>query len=141
MSKFKGKDSEVQPLDWWVPTQQIVGGSRNTFYDHLKLVLRQMDFTQAVRDICTPFYHHGTVRGGRTPVAPAVRFKRLMVGFLEGIPSERGIADRCADSLTLAAFQAVHRVVLAALRNTILQIPQNNAAGTVVPQAVKLHAL
>lgn len=96
-----------------------------------------------MHDICTPFYHHGTVRGGRTPVDPVVFFKMLMVGFLEGIPSERGIADRCADSLTLrrflgdglteatpehssftvfrqrlplAAFQAVHRVVLAPLR-------------------------
>ena len=45
MSKFKGKDREVQQLDLWVPTQQIVSGPRHTFYDRLNVVLRQMDFT------------------------------------------------------------------------------------------------
>src|SRR5881396_3824764 len=41
---------------------------------------------------------------GRPSVAPGVYFRMLMVGYFEGIDAERGIAWRCADSLSLKSF-------------------------------------
>ena len=37
-------------------------------------------------------------RYGRPPIDPVVMVKYLLVGFLYGIPSERQIEQRCADS-------------------------------------------
>jgi transposase len=56
-----------------------------------------------VREICQPAYAEAA-RGGRPGIDPAVYFKMLMVGFFENLPSERSIASRCADSLSLRAF-------------------------------------
>jgi len=41
---------------------------------------------------------------GRPGIPPGVYFRMLLVGFFEGIDSERGIDWRCADSLTLREF-------------------------------------
>lgn len=38
---------------------------------------------------------------GRPPIDPVVMVKYLLVGFLYGIPSERQIEERCADSNAL----------------------------------------
>src|SRR6266478_9479631 len=51
---------------------------------------------------CVGFYKSETI--GRPSIAPGVYFRMLMVGYFEGIDSERGIAWRCADSLSLKAF-------------------------------------
>ena len=48
------------------------------------------------------FYKSETM--GRPSIAPGVYFRMLMVGYFEGIDSERGIAWRCADSLSLKSF-------------------------------------
>jgi transposase len=41
---------------------------------------------------------------GRPGLAPGVYFRALLVGYFEGIGSERGIAWRAADSLALRSF-------------------------------------
>ena len=51
---------------------------------------------------CVRFYKSETM--GRPSIAPGVYFRMLMVGYFEGIDSERGIAWRCADSLSLKSF-------------------------------------
>lgn len=79
-------------------------GPQDGFYTKLNKVLAGMQFTEAVHAQCEPYYKTGTSSGGRPPVDPAVMFKMLVVGFLEGIGSERGIASRCADSLTIRRF-------------------------------------
>lgn len=56
-----------------------------------------------MREICKPAYADAS-RGGRPGIDPAVYFKMLMIGFFENLPSERSIASRCADSLSLRAF-------------------------------------
>ena len=43
-------------------------------------------------------------RGGHPGIDPEVYFKMLLVGFFENLPSERGIAARCADSLSIRSF-------------------------------------
>jgi transposase len=62
-----------------------------------------MGFAQAVWKICEPAYAEA-VRGGRPGIDPVVYLKMLMIGFFEDLPSERAIASRCADSLSVRGF-------------------------------------
>ena len=58
-------------------------------------------FDAFAEDTCRAFYAH---RRGRPSIPPGVYFRMLLVGYLEGIGSERGIAWRCADSISLREF-------------------------------------
>jgi transposase len=69
-------------------------------------VLDAHHFDAFVEDRCAPSYDDGT-RGGRPGLAPGVYFRCLLVGYFEGIGSERGIDWRCNDSLSLKAFLGV----------------------------------
>jgi transposase len=71
------------------------------FYQRLNQVLEQADFDQFCEDHCRKFYHS---KLGRPSLAPGVYFRLLLIGFFEGIGSERGIAWRVADSLSLRRF-------------------------------------
>ena len=82
----------------------LVKGPQEGFYARLNSALEKIGFTESVHRHCEPYYKTGTSSGGRPPVDPAVMFKMLIVGFLEGIGSERGIAARCGDSLTIRRF-------------------------------------
>lgn len=71
------------------------------FYQRLNAVLREHEFDDFVEQLCARFYDE---KQGRPSVAPGVYFRMLLVGYFEGIDSERGIAWRCADSLALREF-------------------------------------
>ena len=71
------------------------------FYQHLNRVLEQAKFDAFCEQRCRRFYHS---RLGRPSLAPGVYFRLLLIGFFEGIGSERGIAWRVADSLSLRGF-------------------------------------
>ena len=73
------------------------------YYTKLNEVLACIDFDRQVEAKCEPFYADGA-KGGRPGVAPGVYFRMLLIGFLEGIASERGIAWRVRDSLSLREF-------------------------------------
>src|SRR5260221_4330778 len=62
-----------------------------------------MDFARRVWALCEPGYREES-RGGRPGIDPVVYFKMLMVGFFENLRSERAIAARCEDSLSVRAF-------------------------------------
>ena len=64
----------------------------------------RFSFGDEVRALCEKCYSTDPSRGGRPGIDPEVYVKMLLVGYLEGIPSERGIATRCADSLAIRAF-------------------------------------
>lgn len=87
----------------WIPTSEIVATPANAFYARLDRALEEHDFPDKVRQLCRPFYAERS-EGGRPGIDPVVYFKMLLVGFFENIPSERGIAARCADSLSIRAF-------------------------------------
>jgi len=61
-------------------------------------------FGDQVRQLCAPFYEMDAGRGGQPGIDPEVYCKMLMVGFFENLPSERAIAARCADSLSIREF-------------------------------------
>jgi transposase len=98
---FRPKKKEPQPT-LWLPTSEIVQTPANAFFDRLDQVLADAGFHDRVREICKPYYTEGGP--GRIGTDPVVYFKMLMVGFFEGIGSERAIAARCADSLSIRHF-------------------------------------
>ena len=71
------------------------------FYRALERELRGAGFDAYVEEECGRFYHLSL---GRPGLAPGVYFRCLLVGYFEGIHSERGIAWRAADSLSLREF-------------------------------------
>jgi transposase len=71
------------------------------FYKRLNEVLERDGFDRFCEGRCREFYHE---KLGRPSLAPGLYFRLMMIGFFEGIDSERGIAWRVADSLTLRQF-------------------------------------
>ena len=74
------------------------------FYSRLNEVLDQAGFDKFCEEACASFYH---AKLGRPSLAPGMYFRVMMVGFFEGLDSERGIAWRLADSLTLRQFLSI----------------------------------
>jgi transposase len=101
---FESRDrvSEDQQ-EFWVETRRLPKATASTFYRKLDDTLNDIGFIEGVREICRPAYADAE-KGGRPGIDPAVYFKMLMIGFFENLPSERSIASRCADSLSLRAF-------------------------------------
>ncbi len=73
----------------------------NPFYRALNGLLEESGFDEFAEERCREFYAGNR---GRPGVPPGVYFRMLMVGYLEGLGSERGIAWRCADSFSLREF-------------------------------------
>lgn len=99
---FRKKDPPAQQT-LWIPTTEIVSTPANTFYARLDQALEANDFPRQVRELCRPCYAEPE-EGGRPGIDPVVYFKMLLVGFFENIASERAIAARCADSLSIRQF-------------------------------------
>src|ERR1700692_3930389 len=70
-------------------------------YEQLNRVLDEAKFDSFCEQQCRGFYH---AKVGRPSLAPGVYFRLLLIGFFEGIGSERGIGWRVADSLSLRRF-------------------------------------
>lgn len=78
-------------------------GPRHRFYEALEELLREADFDEQVEALCEPYYDADPHKG-RPSILPGVYFRMLLIGYFEGIESERGICWRCEDSLSLKAF-------------------------------------
>src|SRR5947209_19210561 len=74
------------------------------FYTRLNEVLDAAGFDSFCETQCAGFYHH---KLGRPSLPPGQYFRVMMIGFFEGLDSERGIAWRLADSLTLRQFLSI----------------------------------
>ncbi len=72
----------------------------HAFYDRLQELLRESGFDGFVEQVCKPYY---APRMG-APSLPGRYFRMHMIGYFEGIDSERGLAWRCADSYSLRDF-------------------------------------
>ena len=71
------------------------------FYRRLNKLLDKAGFDEFCEARCQKFYHE---KLGRPSLAPGIYFRVMLIGFFEGIESERGIAWRVADSLCLREF-------------------------------------
>jgi len=93
------KDLEQQSA-LWIAATEVAASPGHPFYQRLNRILKDAGFDAFVEALCAPFYK----AGGRPSIAPGVYFRMLLIGYLEGLDSERGIAWRCADSLGLREF-------------------------------------
>src|SRR3954471_11040207 len=80
---------------------ELAAAPGHPFYRRLNDVLEAAGFDRFCETECAGFYH---AKLGRPSLAPGLYFRIMMIGFFEGIDSERGIAWRLADSLTLRQF-------------------------------------
>ena len=76
------------------------------FYQRLNTLLAEADFDRWIERRCLQYYAMEETRG-QPSLPPGVYFRMLLVGYFEGIDSQRGIAWRCADSLSLRQFLGV----------------------------------
>ena len=85
----------------WIAANELPRTGGHPFYLRLNQVLDAHAFDEFVEAQCAPFYAEPV---GRPSLAPGTYFRLLLVGYFEGIDSERGIAWRTADSLALRGF-------------------------------------
>ena len=85
----------------WVPTTDLPTAASHPFYRRLNRLLHDRGFDAFVEARCAAFYADTM---GRPGLPPGVYFRLLLIGYFEGIDSERGIAWRAADSLALRDF-------------------------------------
>ena len=96
-----GKRKKQRQTELWIPTADVAAGPGHPFYAKLNDLLDDRGFDDVVEGLCARFYHESI---GRPGIPPGVYFRMLLIGYFEGIDSERGIAWRCADSLGLRTF-------------------------------------
>lgn len=85
----------------WVETSALPCAPGHPFYEKVNALLTEEGFEAMVETECAQYYAEGM---GRPSIPPVVYFKALLVGYFEGIDSERGIAWRVADSMALRSF-------------------------------------
>jgi transposase len=98
-----GKRREEQQ-EMWVATTSLPKSPGHAFYRKLNRLLAEAGFDRTVEQMCEPYYH---AHLGRPSIPPGVYFRMLLVGYYEGIGSQRGIAWRCSDSLSLREFLGI----------------------------------
>ena len=89
---------------FWIGTADLPRSEGHVFYRKLNELLSKANFDEFVETLCQPHYHDTQ---GRPGIPPGVYFRMLLVGYFEGIGSQRGIAWRCNDSLSLREFLGV----------------------------------
>jgi transposase len=97
------RNQEQQP-SFWIAVDALPRSEGHVFYCKLNKLLREAGFDEFVERLCEPYYHDTM---GRPGIPPGVYFRMLLVGYFEGLGSQRGIAWRCADSLSLREFLGI----------------------------------
>lgn len=99
MAMGEGSSDSAQS-EFWIETQNLAKVPGHPFYQRLNKILKERGFNAFASGACEKFYKEG----GRPSVPPPAYFRMLMIGYFEGLDSERGIAWRCADSRSLREF-------------------------------------
>lgn len=95
-----GKRRTERQEELWIAAEDLARTPRHVFYEKLNQVLAKGEFDAWLEAKCAKHY----AQEGRPSVPPGVYFRMLLIGYFEGIDSQRGIAWRCADSLSLKKF-------------------------------------
>ena len=90
----------------FISAENLPRSDGHPFYQKLNALLADAGFDRWIETRCRLFYEQDETRG-KPSIPPGVYFRMLLVGYFEGIDSQRGIAWRCADSLSLRAFLGV----------------------------------
>jgi len=95
-----GRRKDQVQGELWVATHELPRSPGHVFYEKLNGLLAEGGFDAWIENLCEPHY----AKTGRPGIPPGVYFRMLLVGYFEGIGSQRGIAWRCSDSLSLRSF-------------------------------------
>jgi transposase len=92
---------ETEQSSLWIATAELPKSPAHPFYTRLNTLLDTHDFDRFVEGLCGKFYAKVM---GRPSLQPGRYFRLLLLGYFEGIDSERGIAWRATDSLAVRTF-------------------------------------
>src|ERR1039457_2890606 len=84
----------------WISHNELAKGPGHPFYQRVNELLEEEKFDAFAEKECAKFY---AANNGRPSLVPGIYFRLLLVGYFEGIDSERGIAWRAADSFGLVS--------------------------------------
>jgi len=96
-----GKRRQERQGELWISANSLLSTPSHPFYSRLSAVLDKHGFDESVEAACRPYYAEAK---GRPSIPPGVYFRMLMIGYFEGIDSERGICWKVGDSRSLGAF-------------------------------------
>src|SRR5687767_15115318 len=95
------RESRQRQEQLWVTHNELATAPGHPFYKGLNELLDREKFDHFAEQECAQFYAQ---KNGRPSLPPGTYFRLLLIGYFEGIDSERGIAWRAADSLGLRQF-------------------------------------
>jgi transposase len=98
-----GKRRRETQESLFIATDRLPKAAGHPFYERLNQLLAEAGFDAWIEGRCREHYA-ADGSSGRPSIPPGVYFRMLLVGYFEGIDSQRGIAWRCADSLSLRDF-------------------------------------
>ena len=101
MGRVEDRDNQ---RDMWIAHTELASAPGHPFYEKLNELLKGEGFDVFVEGLCGKFYAQ---KFGRPSLVPGIYFRSLLIGYFEGIESERGIAWRLADSLALRSFLGI----------------------------------
>jgi len=96
-----GKRRKRRQATMWVATSDLPASPGHPFYQRLNQILEADGFDSFVEGVCRRFY---AARMGRPSLPPGRYFRLMLLGYFEGLGSERGMAWRAADSLAIRSF-------------------------------------
>ncbi len=90
----------------FITAENLPRSAGHPFYQKLNQLLAEAEFDVWIERRCQQYYAQEEKRG-QPSIPPGLYFRMLLVGYFENIDSQRGIAWRCADSLSLREFLGV----------------------------------
>ena len=112
------KPAARQSSPMWVTTADLRTNAGHPFFERLNRVLEEAGFDAFVEELCAAFY---AARMGRPSLRPGRYLRLLFIGYFEGLSSERGIARRVAESLSLRSFLDLGVTAAAPDHSTLLR--------------------
>ena len=130
--------------DIWIAHTELASAPGHPFYQRLNELLEAEGFDEFVEGRCAKFY---AAKYGRPSLTPGIYFRSLLIGYFEGIDSERGIAWRLADSLALRRFVGIaldeytpdHSTISRFISLSSLLLPEHHLNDFVVAFAFRFH--
>jgi IS5 family transposase len=92
---------EATQEEMFVAAKDLPRSPGHVFYRKLNWLLSEADFDRRIEELCEAYYADDV---GRPGIPPGVYFRMLFVGFFEGLGSQRAIAWKCSDSLSVREF-------------------------------------
>ena len=116
LSMAMGRREREQQAALWIAVTDLPRAASHPFYRRLNQLLAAHGFDDFAEQQCAARYAETM---GRPGLAPGIYFRALLIGYFEGLDSERGIAWRAADSLALRDFLGVGLVTAPPDHSTI----------------------